>query len=298
MNASETTFEQLRKLTILALFSDDDLMEILVLKGGNALELAYKLHSRASMDIDVSMEKDFKDFGLTLEEVREKIERSLQRTFKEEGFLAFDLTLKERPKMRKQVIDKHWGGYAAEFKVIRLADVKRIGDNLEKLRRESLPVSGGKKIIKVDISKYEFTDPSEETDFEDYLIRVYTPRMIIFEKLRAICQQMPDYTRLMNSSSSPRPRDFYDIYMVTENLEPNLKFGSPENLEMIRNFFEVKKVPLALLGKVKESAVKDFHASGFSAVKDTIKGHIDVQPFDFYYDYVIHKIEEMESLWA
>ena len=36
-------FDQIRKLTIAALFSDDELLERLVLKGGNALNFVYRL---------------------------------------------------------------------------------------------------------------------------------------------------------------------------------------------------------------------------------------------------------------
>ncbi len=33
--------EQIKRITIIALFSDDDLMDSLVLKGGNALDMIY-----------------------------------------------------------------------------------------------------------------------------------------------------------------------------------------------------------------------------------------------------------------
>jgi len=49
------------KLTIVALFSDDELFGQLVLKGGNALSLVYGLSSRSSLDLDFSIEKDFAD---------------------------------------------------------------------------------------------------------------------------------------------------------------------------------------------------------------------------------------------
>jgi predicted nucleotidyltransferase component of viral defense system len=52
-------FEQVRKLTITALFSDDELLERLALKGGNALGLVYHLTSRSSFDRDFSIEGDF-----------------------------------------------------------------------------------------------------------------------------------------------------------------------------------------------------------------------------------------------
>ena len=44
--------EKIKRLAIIAMFSDDDLMERLVLKGGNALDIVYEIGSRASMDLD------------------------------------------------------------------------------------------------------------------------------------------------------------------------------------------------------------------------------------------------------
>ena len=54
------TIEEIKNLVIIALASDDELMETLVLKGGNAIEILEKRHlitlSRASYDLDFSIE--------------------------------------------------------------------------------------------------------------------------------------------------------------------------------------------------------------------------------------------------
>ncbi|AOS70331.1 hypothetical protein S101441_04503 (plasmid) [Bacillus subtilis subsp. subtilis] len=293
-----TALEKVRETTITSLFSDDELMDILVLKGGNALELAYKLNSRASMDIDVSMEKDFADFELTVEDVLKKLEKRLEENFKEAGYKVFDVKLLEQPKQRKHTVEHlNWGGYKAEFKVIPWTDYERIGDDINKLRRESMVVAGNKKVVKIDISKYEFTAPSEETEFKDYVIKVYSPRMIIFEKLRAICQQMEEYTRIVKSSQTPRPRDFFDIYVIKEQLEPNLDLTSEENLNMIKEFFKVKHVPLHLLNKIKDPEIKDFHGSEYSSLESTVKETDKLMEFDFYYNYVVELVQKIESLW-
>ncbi len=47
--------ETIKMLTLRALVSDEELMYGLVLKGGNALELAYKITDRASKDVDFSI---------------------------------------------------------------------------------------------------------------------------------------------------------------------------------------------------------------------------------------------------
>lgn len=54
-------FDEIRRVTITALFSDEVLFEHLVLKGGNALSLVYGLTDRTSLDLDFSMDADFPD---------------------------------------------------------------------------------------------------------------------------------------------------------------------------------------------------------------------------------------------
>lgn len=51
--------DKIKKLTISALVSDDLLMKMLVLKGGNAIDIAYDLTDRGSLDIDFSIDRDF-----------------------------------------------------------------------------------------------------------------------------------------------------------------------------------------------------------------------------------------------
>ena len=51
--------KQVKRLALVAMFSDDELMEKLVLKGGNALGLIHNVNGRMSFDIDMSMEDEF-----------------------------------------------------------------------------------------------------------------------------------------------------------------------------------------------------------------------------------------------
>lgn len=50
-------------------------------------------------------------------------------------------------------------------------------------------------------------------DLEGYKIKVYTLEMIVYEKLRAICQKLPEY-KYAQEPIKARPKDFYDIYMI------------------------------------------------------------------------------------
>lgn len=79
-------FEEIRRRTIVALFSDDALLDELVLKGGNAISLIYGFGNRASLDLDFSIETDFKD----VEDTSRRIFKALDGKFGEVGFTVFD----------------------------------------------------------------------------------------------------------------------------------------------------------------------------------------------------------------
>jgi predicted nucleotidyltransferase component of viral defense system len=55
MKADLERQERIKTLVIISLFSDDDLMNRFVLKGGNALDIVYNVSTRASIDVDVSI---------------------------------------------------------------------------------------------------------------------------------------------------------------------------------------------------------------------------------------------------
>jgi hypothetical protein len=50
--------ERIKRLVIIAMVSDDELLEKLVLKGGNLLDIAYGVSTRSSVDIDFSVDGD------------------------------------------------------------------------------------------------------------------------------------------------------------------------------------------------------------------------------------------------
>ncbi len=191
----------IRRLVIIALFSDDELMEKFVLKGGNALDLIHKLGFRTSADIDVSMPDDFTD----VEDARGRIFRALRDRFDSAGYVVFDEKFQPRPSKAKGGQSPLWGGYLVEFKIATKETVEKYGDDPDALRRNSALVGPERKrTFKVDISKHEFCEVKQEVELNNYTIYVYTLPMMAIEKLRAICQQMPDYP--LRPYSSPRAR--------------------------------------------------------------------------------------------
>src|SRR5262245_19404860 len=105
--------EKVKRITIIAMFSDDRLLEEIVVKGGSALDIAYQAAPRASLDIDFSMGDEFE----ALDALRDRISRCLRQTFSEHQFVVFDVQLTERPLGLTDDVRDFWGGYLVEFKI-------------------------------------------------------------------------------------------------------------------------------------------------------------------------------------
>lgn len=276
----ETYFKRIKHLTLIGLFSDNDLLDMLVLKGGTALEF-YDLDYRLSMDLDFSIEKEFEQ-DLTV--IEGKVETALKNTFRDGGYEVFDVKLSEKPRQISPEMADFWGGYSIEFKIIEAEKYKQLSIDIDSLRREAAVVgSVNKRRIMIDISKYEYCQPKQEKELEGHTIYIYTSAMIVCEKIRAICQQMPEYREIVHSSSqSARARDFYDVYLLIRRYGINLT--TTENLDLLEKIFAAKRVPLNLIAKIRDT--REFHREDFTAVKATVGDSADLKDFDFYFDYV------------
>jgi predicted nucleotidyltransferase component of viral defense system len=281
--------EEIRKLGIIAMFSDDDLMEMLVLKGGNAIALLCSEYSRASVDLDFSLCDDTGKGQFDI--IAAKIRKVLERTFQEHGYVVFDYKFYEKPKVRREGLKYFWGGYRVEFKLIEKERLKDLDGNIEKMGKSAVALgSGEKKPFTIDISKHEFCGPKAEIELDGFTVYVYTPEMMVIEKIRAICQQMPEYPY---GTKSARARDFFDIFMLMEARKIDLV--KEENRELLRLIFDAKEVPLELIGKIPES--REFHKKDFVSVAATVHAGFDLKDFDYYFDYVTGKTDELKILW-
>jgi hypothetical protein len=247
------------------------------------------------MDVDFSMEGEFA--SEELDHIEAKVRHALLDTFKAQGFTVFDIRFTVRPKkgLASELRD-FCGGYRVEFKVIETEKYERLRTDPRALRMSSISLgkSNQKKFL-VDISKFEFCAPKHEVDLEEgYTIYVYTPEMMVCEKIRAICQQMPEYaTVISRAGRSARARDFFDLYTILEHWKIDLM--TAENIELIQNVFGAKIVPLSLIQKIEE--YREFHRPDFSSVIDTIKADVELRDFDFYFDYVVAKLLPSKTLW-
>jgi len=286
--------ERIKRLIIIAMFSDDYLMERFVLKGGNLLDVVYGVASRASIDLDFSIEGEFA--AEETKAIEEKLSRTLKTTFQAEGFEVFDIRFLERPERKRHYAVDFWGGYRVEFKIIAAAKYRELSHDLRALRTGATVVGAKQqKTFTIDISKFEYCTPKSEHDLEGYTVYVYTLEMIVFEKLRAICQQMPEYEEIIpNPGRSARARDFFDIYTVLEHFAIDL--ATEQNVQLLKNIFEAKRVPLRFLGLIGN--YRDYHRQDFRAVQDTVKAGTQLQDFDYYFEYVLRKCEALKSLWV
>ncbi|MCU7521768.1 MAG: nucleotidyl transferase AbiEii/AbiGii toxin family protein [Ignavibacteria bacterium] len=287
-------YNKIKKLTIVAFFSDDELMNMIVLKGGNALDIIYKIAGRSSVDIDFSIDNKIPDDKFEI--IREKMVRTLSTTFNENGYELIDFNFYERPCQITEDMADFWGGYRVEFKIIEKEKFGKLKNNADNLRRHALEVrSDHKKTFLIDISKFEYCEGKIDKEFEGLTIYVYSPEMILCEKIRAICQQMPEYGKIVKSNSqSARARDFYDIYIIIEKL--NIDITLTKNRALLEAIFEAKKVPLYLMDKISE--YREFHRPDFQSVKDTVLPTEELKEFDFYFDYVVEKCQMLKPLWV
>ncbi len=288
-----TQIDKIKTLVVIALFSDDELMEILVLKGGSAIDLIYHTAERTSIDVDLSIDGDLPGSDLTA--LTARFDRLLNRTFKEEGYEVFDVKLWPRPPEVSPDFEAFWGGYRLEFKVAASVASKQAHHDARKRRMSALVVGQGhRRTFGVDLSRHEYCKPKAEHIIDGYTVYVYTPEMIVCEKLRAICQQMPEYGKMMRSTTqSQRARDFFDIHTLITRFK--IKLATPENELLLRAIYDAKRVPLHLLSKIEET--REYHRQGYPALRDSIKPNMKnkFRPFDFYFDFVVAQVAKLDS---
>ncbi len=284
---------RIKRIALIALASDDHLVETLVLKGGNAIDLAYKSNidtiSRTSYDLDYSIEDgDFSEDEVT---ISKRIDATLTQTFLENDFVIIDYKFLNKPKTVREEVADFWGGYKVEFKVIAIKIFNEHKGNIDKLRRAAYSVNrDNSPVFELEFSKFEHVGQKVAIDVDGYKIYVYTPEMIVFEKVRAICQQIPDYKEIISSfTPRARARDFYDIHLIMEMHEINP--STKENIELIQNVFLAKKVPTSFIKQIANN--KSLHMDNWQSVKDTISAYDELHEFDFYFNFVLEKFENI-----
>lgn len=290
-NEAAMFLDKIKRLAIAGLFSDRLLLDKLVLKGGNLLDLVYGISSRSSIDIDVSLDGDFEEEP---ELLRRRIERALDSVFSDAALQVFDVNLKDVPPEITDDMKPFWGGYKVDFKVIEVERFHELKGDVENMRRSCLSVGKrGSTKFKIDISKHEYCSSKQQAEIDGFTIFTYTPAMFVSEKIRAICQQMASYSSVVGSHPSARSRDFLDVYLVVTAYQIY-----PESVDfqsLLRSTFGAKRVPVSLVKEIRNTF--DFHVGDFVSVLQTIKPDHPVRDFQFYFNFVVDFCSRLPSLW-
>lgn len=275
----------IKRSIIRALVSDDEIMASIVLKGGSAIEMFYNQRqtARFSGDLDFSLKEDFDD----LTELRDKIQKLLLNEFKDSPLKPIDITLTDVTSKLNVTPIK---GYVLELKLITEDNLKKAGENPQRQSKMTENMYHGKK-FEVEFSGDEYSEGYQYQDIEGLTVQVYTPDMIVCEKLRAICQQMPEHkeTNQIRSPGRGRARDFYDIYYLMENFEISLV--SNDCMHILKEMFSIKNVDLSYLKLI--SNYFEMHLADEPSLKSTAP-HSDLKPFKFYFDYVVNLISGLD----
>lgn len=281
--------EQIRNIVITSIFSNDILLDKLTLKGGNALAFQ-GVTDRASQDIDFAITEGV---NFNCEKYGPMIKKSLVDGFAAAGYEVINFKLDVRPQKRSKVIDQYsskinfedivWGGYHIKFGIIQKEKYESLIENhVENIGAHAETTWENKKNIEIDLSKEEYTDPREEKELDGYTIYIYTPIMLVYEKIRASCQQLPQYTI---GNSKERARDLSDIYGIiiqTDNLYEQIL--DPKNIYILKKMFILKGVDFKLLTELnsyKEELAKDYKSN----VLPQIHSDKNKQGFDFIFSF-------------
>ncbi len=234
--------------------------------------------------MDFSIERDFPE----LDDTRGRIFRALRQRFSSAGLVVFDEQFTPKPLTPRE---DRWGGYELIFKLIEAAKYAEMQADPDVLRRNAIVVAPDqRRIFRVQVSKFEYCAGKREAELEAYSIYVYTPAMIAIEKLRAICQQMPEYK--LRRHPQPRARDFYDVHAVITNA--HVRLADPENIELARQIFLAKEVPARLISKI--SGHREFHRPDWPSVTASVA--TPLEEFDFYFDFVVAESSVLQPLWV
>lgn len=271
--------EEVVNESVLALYADSGLAEQLFLKGGTALRLFENLTTRLSFDADFSTDRSIQD----PEGFFQAIETALTQRFTHHDLDVIDFEYKRKPKTQRTDRPDWWGGWLCEFKLCSLDHRNR---PLEQRRRNAMiPVDAVSPKIPLEISDHEYCGTGRVTTIQGIPVHGYTRELLVLEKLRAICQQHPDYPYRLKKN---RARDFYDIQQLTQNPDDAFVESCQNQIDKV---FEAKEVPLTLLADLWNESFTSEFATGFELLAGSIRG--ETLPFERYLDHTRFLVETL-----
>lgn len=279
------TPDEIRNTTLKAIFSNERLNKNLVLKGGNALKL-YGIVERESQDLDFSIKETIR---FTEKEEGKEFQKSISEAFIKKGYFVNDFKFILKPKERHESLPPFWGGYKIIFTLLDTSLYQDIiasqaPENMKELNRYAIPFEGDGKKIEIDLSYDEYVENKLDYDLDGTKIYLYSPIMIVYEKIRASCQQLEEYP--LTTKKKTRARDLYDIYKSLTNskqMELREQVLSVENFYILENIFRVKEVPFSLMKKL-ETKKEDLKIDYEEKVLPQVSSR-NQEDFEFIFDY-------------
>lgn len=265
---------------IIAIYSNPQMAKLLILKGGSAMRMFDDQNTRLSIDADFSVETILTN----TDPVFLKMKMCLAARFTPHGFELIDFIAKKKPKKLRKGFPEWWGGWACEFKLV---DQKHSNKALETKRRNAhIPDGANSPKISIDLSEHEYCGKQRTKTVQGTKIRAYSREMLVLEKLRAICQQHPEYPYRQQTKN--RARDFYDIHALTIDTNDDFVRRCQHHLKGV---FEAKEVPLWILRGLWDDVFVDEFRRGFDQVKDMVRGPLD--DFDTYLEHVRFLVQDI-----
>ena len=294
----ELNQEEIRKIILKTIYTEESTKELLILKGGQSLSI-YNFSNRASYDIDFTIKE-------SQEKVFERIEpilkMNLEKAFEEVNFYLFDYKFTPKPRERHCNLPPYWGGYALEFKLIskiKKEQLEREYDQQEKIDKaiRNLAIPFGKNNstkVELEFSYHEYSKNPMEIALEGTTIKIklYRPIIVVYEKIRALCQNIPGDHLPKNKRG--RSRDLYDIYSIifsrSEYALGETEVFDKENVIELKEVFKSKEVPLELLLKLEDSyelLKKDFEDTFILTLPEAEK-----LEFNYLYEFIKYIMRE------
>lgn len=287
------TIDVIKRRAVIAMFSDNQLLEKLTLKGGNALHLIYGIGARASFDIDFSIDGDFESVGW----LQARVTRALNQTFDDVQLIPFDVSVEQKPRLISEDMEHFWGGYDIKFKIISRDEYEQLSHDIDSLRNGALRLDDdGRRNYEIQMSRHEFCKGRQAFLIDNYEVFAYSRELLVAEKLRALCQHTDEYGQIVRRSysASPRARDFVDIYHVVTRL--HFRYDNADFREAVVGVFAAKRVPLQFLNLIQ--SYREFHRADFASVLAAMppyeRQNID---FDVCFDFVLDISKTLEPLW-
>lgn len=280
------TIDFVVETSLVAIYSNNLLSDKVFLKGGQALRIKERLVDRFSADLDFSTPGKIENVDLFFESLRE----SLIKEFYQNKFLVFDFKWVRRPAFRSKEIPDFWSGWAVEFKIIE--EHKNNLSPEERSREALVPIGGSSPKITLDISEYEYCDSIENVKIKNVNVKSYSRTLLLLEKIRALCQQHPDYKL---KGIDQRARDYYDIERLWQIVLQTGKTDAflDDCAKHINNVFSAKGVDISLLEKIFEPDFIELQKSGWVAVQQTVSGKLS--EFEYYNESLASLIKEIQN---